>query len=71
MVPLLTSSSANHYYLDALAAFFVAIIAFLCNKIFLVLLPLEDILLWCLRLEKPIPSTGSRHTRRAARVQEV
>lgn len=56
-------ATANHYYLDAYVAFLVAIIAFLCNRVFMVLLPLEDLLFWCLRLEKPIPSTGDRARR--------
>jgi len=59
-------ATANHYYLDACVAFFVVIIAFLCNRIFLVLLPLEDLLLWCLRMEKPVPTTADR-ARRLAR----
>lgn len=54
-------ATANHYYLDALVAFFVAIVAYRCNRIFLVFLPLEDMLLWCLRLDKPVPTTGTRH----------
>ncbi|KAH8594930.1 hypothetical protein B0O99DRAFT_652438 [Bisporella sp. PMI_857] len=53
-------ATANHYYLDAFMAFFVAIAAYLCNRVFLVLLPLEDLFLWCLRLEKPVPTTGDR-----------
>ena len=60
-------ATANHYYLDACVAFFVAIIAFLCNQVFLIFLPLEDLLLWCLRLEKPIPTTGDRFRKRAVR----
>lgn len=53
-------ATANHYYLDAIMATMVAMLAFCCNRVFLILLPLEDYLLWCLRLEKPIPSTGER-----------
>jgi hypothetical protein len=60
-------ATANHYYLDACVAFFVAIIAFQCNRVFLIFLPLEDLLLWCLRLEKPIPTTGDRFRKRAVR----
>lgn len=56
-------ATANHYFMDAAMATLVAIAAFLCNKIFLSLLPLEDLLLWALRLEKPIPSTGDRFHR--------
>jgi hypothetical protein len=58
-------ATANHYYLDALIAFFVVIIAFLCNRILLLLLPFEDLLLWCLRIEKPIPTTGEKGRREA------
>lgn len=54
-------ATANHYWLDAVFAVFVAFLAFLCNKIFIALLPLEDLLLWALRLEKPTPSTGERY----------
>ncbi|KAJ9199976.1 hypothetical protein DTO164E3_4433 [Paecilomyces variotii] len=54
-------ATANHYWLDAVVAVFVAFLAFLCNKIFIALLPLEDLLLWALRLEKPTPSTGERY----------
>jgi len=53
-------ATANHYYLDALISVFVAILGYLGNRIFLALLPLEDLLLWCLRLEKPVPTTGDR-----------
>ncbi|KAF7897882.1 uncharacterized protein EAF01_008848 [Botrytis porri] len=60
-------ATANHYYLDAFVAFFVAIAAYLCNRIFLILLPMEDLLFWCLRLEKPIPTTGNRFGRRISR----
>lgn len=61
-------ATANHYFLDAFVATIVAVTAFFCNRIFLVLLPLEDLLLWCLRLEKPIPSTGERHHRGRGRM---
>ncbi|KAL1852928.1 hypothetical protein Plec18167_008939 [Paecilomyces lecythidis] len=54
-------ATANHYWLDAVVAIFVALLAFVTNKIFIALLPLEDLLLWALRLEKPIPSTGERY----------
>ncbi|RDW59617.1 hypothetical protein BP6252_12704 [Coleophoma cylindrospora] len=57
-------ATANHYYLDACVAVLVVILAYFCNRVFLVLLPLEDLLLWCLRLEKPIPSTGDRFRQR-------
>lgn len=53
-------ATANHYWMDAIMATVVASLAFLGNRVFLILLPLEDYLLWVLRLEKPIPSTGER-----------
>lgn len=53
-------STANHYWLDATAAAVVAMFALLCNKVFLVLLPLEDYMLWVLRLDKPRPNCGLR-----------
>ncbi|POS85570.1 hypothetical protein EPUL_003402, partial [Erysiphe pulchra] len=52
-------ATANHYYLDACVAFIVVIIAFLCNRVLTILLPLEYFLLWALRMEKPRPTTGS------------
>lgn len=57
-------STANHYWLDAIMAMVVATLAFFCNEVFLILLPIEDYLLWALRLEKPIPSTGERFHQR-------
>ena len=53
-------ATANHYWLDAIVAIFVCFLAYLCNRIFLKLLAVEDLLLWALRLEKPTPSTGER-----------
>lgn len=57
-------ATANHYYLDACVATLVAIIALFCNRAFLALLPLEDLLFWCLRLERPTPTTGDRFRQR-------
>lgn len=51
-------ATANHYWMDAVAGFFVVLFAYLCNKVFLILLPLEDLFLWATRLEKPVPTTG-------------
>ncbi|CAM1505634.1 Fc.00g112710.m01.CDS01 [Cosmosporella sp. VM-42] len=51
-------ATANHYWSDALAAACVVGFSFLCNRIFLVLLPAEDLFLYTIRLEKPIPTTG-------------
>lgn len=53
-------ATANHYFMDAIMAIVAAGVAFMCNRVFLILLPLEDYLLWILRIEKPIPSTGER-----------
>ncbi|RKF78575.1 putative integral membrane protein [Golovinomyces cichoracearum] len=51
-------ATANHYYLDVCVAIAVVIIAFFCNRVLIVLLPLENHLLRILRLEKPRPTTG-------------
>jgi len=56
-------ATANNYWLDTVVAVFVVVLAFLCNKVFLYLLPLEDLCVWCLRLEKPVPTTGDRYNR--------
>ena len=65
MILVTIVATANHYWLDALVATVVACLAFLCNQVYLALLPAEDLLLWALRLEKPMPSTGERlHARR-------
>jgi len=53
-------ATANHYWLDAVVATCFVILSFAWNKIFYVFIPAEDWLLWCLRAEKPIPSTGER-----------
>ena len=53
-------ATANHYWLDALVATGFVTLSLVCNKIFYVFLPLEDWLLWLLRCEKPVPSTGER-----------
>jgi hypothetical protein len=56
-------ATANHYWLDAIAATGCVVIGFLFNRIFLIFLPLEDLLLWTLRLEKPTPSTRDKYSR--------
>ncbi|KAG9254522.1 PAP2 superfamily-domain-containing protein [Emericellopsis atlantica] len=53
-------ATANHYWLDALAAAVVVALAWKCNRVLLGFLPLEDLFLWCIRLKKPFPTTGSR-----------
>jgi uncharacterized membrane protein len=51
-------ATANHYWLDAVAAMFVAGFSLLCNRVFMVFVPLEDLLLWTLRVDKPKPNCG-------------
>ncbi|QPH02389.1 hypothetical protein C2857_006598 [Epichloe festucae Fl1] len=51
-------STANHYFLDAFAAVFVVLAGYMLNRVLCVFLPVEDYLLWILRLEKPVPTTG-------------
>jgi hypothetical protein len=64
LYPLLVLSvivaTANHYWLDATIAMFSVVICFLINRVWLILLPLEDLFLWATRLEKPVPTTGFR-----------
>ena len=65
MILVTIVATANHYWMDIIMALVVACLAFLCNKVYLVFLPLEDLLLWALRLDKPTPSTGERYRSRA------
>ncbi|KAL4787184.1 PAP2 superfamily-domain-containing protein [Aspergillus varians] len=64
LYPLLVLSvivaTANHYWFDATVAMVSVTMCFLINKIWLILLPAEDMFLWATRLEKPVPTTGSR-----------
>ena len=46
-------ATANHFILDAVAGAVVCGIAWRCERLLLNLLPLEDWLLWCLRMHKP------------------
>ncbi|PYH97335.1 hypothetical protein BO71DRAFT_140274 [Aspergillus ellipticus CBS 707.79] len=57
-------ATANHYWLDATVATFSVTFSFFSNRIWMILLPLEDMLLWVLRLQKPIPTTGNRSGQR-------
>jgi hypothetical protein len=50
--------TANHYFIDALAAVFTVMLAYVFNRFLLVFLPLEDYLLWACRMDKPVPTTG-------------
>lgn len=64
LYPLLVLSvivaTANHYWLDASIAMISVTFCFAINKIWLLLLPAEDLFLWATRLEKPVPTTGHR-----------
>lgn len=64
-------ATANHYWMDATVATLTTTLSFLCNKIWIVLLPLEDWLLWAWRLEKPVPTTGDRALRKHGRRRSV
>lgn len=52
--------TANHYFIDAFAAVFVAMAGYAFNRVLIVFLPLEDYMLWACRMEKPIPTTGRK-----------
>jgi hypothetical protein len=60
---ILTSiiATANHYFLDAMVATICVLVALVSNKMFYIFVPLEDWLLWVIRAERPVPSTGQRH----------
>ncbi|KAL9632822.1 MAG: hypothetical protein Q9164_005080 [Protoblastenia rupestris] len=68
MILVTIVATANHYWMDALMATIVALAAYLCNGVFLALLPIEDLLLWALRLEKPNPTTGERFRQRGGKI---
>ena len=68
MILVTIVATANHYWMDALMATVVACLAFLCNKVFLAFLPIEDILLWAFRVEKPVPTTGEAFRSRGGRI---
>ncbi|KAI0480724.1 integral membrane protein [Xylariaceae sp. FL0804] len=66
LILLAIISTANHYFLDAVAGAAVVAFSFFCNRFLLNFLPLEDWLLWAWRLEKPEPTTGYRPSRTSA-----
>jgi hypothetical protein len=68
MILVTILATANHYWMDAAVAFGYCLIAFASNKVFYVLLPLEDWFLWCLRAAKPSPSTGERFHARGGKI---
>ncbi|KAL2350585.1 hypothetical protein BJ546DRAFT_406762 [Cryomyces antarcticus] len=52
--------TANRYFADALIRACFVCVALWCNGLPCVLLPLEDLLPWLVRVEKPVPTTGER-----------
>ena len=64
LVLLVIVATANHYYLDAVAATFSVLVCFFANRIWLLLMPLERLFLRITMLEKPAPTTGESQRRR-------
>jgi hypothetical protein len=62
-------ATANHYYLDACVATLIVLVSFLSNRIWLALLPAEQLLCWVLRLKKPVPTTGDSSDERRIAVK--
>lgn len=62
LYPLLVLSvivaTANHYWLDAVAATFSVIVCFFANRFWMFLLPLERLFCRITRLRKPTPTTA-------------
>lgn len=46
-------STANHFILDAVVGGSICLVALRYNELMLNLLPIEDCLMWCLRIHKP------------------
>jgi hypothetical protein len=61
-------ATANHYFMDAMVATTYVLLAFFCNKVFYIFIPLEDLLLYALRVDKPVPTTGERYHERGGRI---
>ncbi|KXT15538.1 hypothetical protein AC579_6529 [Pseudocercospora musae] len=61
-------ATANHYYLDAVVATFSVALSFLANRIWLVLLPVEALVLRILHIRKPRPSTRQAVTKEKPQV---
>ncbi|TPX19043.1 uncharacterized protein E0L32_011287 [Thyridium curvatum] len=60
LILLAIVATGNHYFADAAVAALIVAMAYVCNRVLLVFLPVEDYLLWALRLEKPVPTVGLR-----------
>lgn len=56
-------STANHFILDAVVGGTICLVALKCNEFMLNFLPIEDYILWCLRIHKPVqqPINWSMH----------
>lgn len=54
-------ATANHYFLDASVATISVTLSFLCNRVWNVFVPAEQLLCWALRVKKPVPTTGQRY----------
>jgi hypothetical protein len=61
-------ATANHYFMDAMVAAGFVVVAFFCNQVFHVFVPLEDAFFYVVRAEKPVPTTGERFQERAGRI---
>jgi hypothetical protein len=68
LVLLIIVTTANHFWLDAAVATISVTLSFFCNRVWLLLQPLELALQLVLRVEKPIPTTGL-HRRMDARAE--
>jgi hypothetical protein len=68
LVLLIIVATANHFWLDAAVATISVTLSFFCNRVWLLLQPLELALQLILRVEKPIPTTGL-HRRMDARAE--
>jgi hypothetical protein len=64
-------ATANHYWLDAVAAMFTVTLCYHFNRVLLLLLPIEYGICWVLRLAKPVPTTGDRTARLKRQVDEL
>ena len=66
LVLLVIVATANHYYMDAVMATLSVVVCFAGNRVWLLLMPAERLLLRILMLEKPVPTTGEGRRRRHA-----
>ncbi|KAK6364410.1 hypothetical protein LTS17_012175 [Exophiala oligosperma] len=54
MILTVIVATANHFIMDAVAGGTICLLAYRYNEAMLNFLPLEDCLLWCLRIHKPV-----------------